>query len=151
MPFKIEVKNLRTGSIEAVELNNEDVFGLNVETVSEEQLQLLNMMFFIKDKCNVSSRAYQELAKVYKFMPRYYKIQERIAELITLWQIKPTPNGTCGVQQSLEGRLRRVEHLHTISNPGAFFRKERCLHVKLSGNGTNIGKRLHVVNFTLLF
>ena len=61
----------------------------------------------------------------------------------------PTPNGTCGVQQALESRLRqRVLHLHHTSDLDATFRHERCLHVKLSGDGTNIGKRLHVVNFT---
>ena len=67
--------------VEAIELNAEDVFGHNLDSVSENNLQVINMMLFIKDKFNVSSHAYHELAKVCKSMPRYYKIQQRIAQL----------------------------------------------------------------------
>ncbi len=107
----------------------------DAETIRVEQLQVINMMLFVKDKFNISSRAYHELAKVCQSMPRYYKLQQRI--------------GTCGVQQSLEGRLRqRVQHLHHTTRPDASFRQNLLLHVRLSGDGTNIGKRLHVINFT---
>ena len=39
-------------------------------------------------------------------MPRHYKLKDRIAELNKHWNIRPTPEGTCGVQQSLEERLQ---------------------------------------------
>lgn len=148
VPLKVEVKNVKTGTTETIELDAE-VFGQDAENLSSDDLQTINMMLFIKDKFNVSSWAYHELAKVCKSMPRYYKIQRRIAELNLQWNITPTPNGTCGVQQTLESRLRQhVLHLHHISSPDATFRYNNCLRVKLSGDGTNIGKRLHVVNFT---
>ena len=41
-----------------------------------------------------------------------------------------------------------MHHLNRNSSSDAPFRQNCCLHVKLSGDGTNIGKRLHVVNFT---
>ncbi len=103
------------------------------------------MMLFIKDKFNVSGRAYHELAKVCKSMPRHYKLQQRTKELNAQWNIWPTPNGTCGVQQSLKDRLsQRVHHLHHTASPDAEFRTHHSLRIKLSGDGTNI----HVINFT---
>ena len=45
-------------------------------------------------------------------MPRHYKIKQRIAELNSMWNIRPTPNSTCGVQHSLkEHLLVRLKHL----------------------------------------
>ena len=45
-------------------------------------------------------------------MPRHYQLKQRKAELNTLWDIYPTPNGSCGVQQSLKQRLQScVEQL----------------------------------------
>ena len=149
IPLRVEVKNIQTGSTESIELNTKEVFGQNAESITDDDLQIINMMLFVKDKYNISSRAYHELAKICKSMPRYYKVQQRIAELNLLWNIKPTPNNTCGVQQSLQDRLRqRVQHLHHTTSLDAPFRKNLSLHVKLSGDGTNIGKRLHVVNFS---
>lgn len=74
---------------------------------------------------------------------------ERITELNRLWNVYPTPHGTVGVQQSLEKRLLiRAKHLQQVSPPGAEFCQTKKVRVKLSGDGTNIGKRLHVINFT---
>ncbi len=149
MPIKVEVKNVQTGLVEIIELNSEEVFGQDAESIRVEQLQTINMMLFIKDKFNVSGRAYHELAKVCKSMPRHYKLQQRTRELNAQWNIWPTPNGTCGVQQSLAERLhQRALHLHHTASRDAGFRKNLSLRVKLSGDGTNIGKRLHVINFT---
>ena len=66
----------------------------------------LNTIILVKDQYNVSGLAYHEMAKVCKEMPRHYKIKERIRELNTLWNIRPTPHGTLGVQQSLQERLK---------------------------------------------
>ena len=76
-------------------------------------------------------------------------VEKRIAELNKHWNIKPTPHEICGVQQSLQDRLRvRIARLHQVCKPDAAFRITRKVNVKLSRDGTNIGKCLHVVNFT---
>ena len=76
-------------------------------------------------------------------MSRYAKTLSVETENNRTYHIKPTPNGICGVQQSLRDRLHvRIARLHQMTKPNEKFR------VKLSGDGTNIGKRLHVVNFT---
>lgn len=85
------------------------------------------------------------------FAKHFLDIMEsnRITELNRLWNIKPTPHGTIGLQQSLRDRLQvRLAHLLRISKPDVTFLQDKVLHIKLSGDGTNIGKRLHIINFT---
>lgn len=63
--------------------------------------------------------------------------------------IQPTPFGTNGVQQSLKERLLiRAEKLIKTSPSDAAFRVNKKLQVKISGDGMDIGKQLHVVNVT---
>ena len=75
-------------------------------------------------------------------MPQLKKI---ISELSSLWNIHPTPNDTHGVQQSLKetpyGTIGKLK----ATDEGAKFMTDK--HV-MSGDGTRIGKRLHVVIFT---
>ncbi len=76
------------------------------EQLSNEESDMVSMMLFVKDRYDVSGRACHEMAKVCQQMPRHYRVKENIAELNKLWDIRCTPNGTLGVQQSLENRLR---------------------------------------------
>ena len=77
------------------------------------------------------------------------QIEGRIRELNKLWNISPTPNGVVGVQQALEDRLRvRISTLLQTAQPDAPFCIQQKVRVKLSGDGTWVGKRLHLVNFT---
>ena len=53
------------------------------------------------------------------------------------------------VQQSLEDTLRvRTVHLHHQAPPNPPIYCTKAVNVKLSGDGTYIGKRVHVVYFT---
>ena len=149
VPLKVEIKNIRTGVVETISLNSEEVFGQNTDMISGKESDMLNMMLFIKDRFSVSGKAYHQMAKVCKEMPRHYKLKERIQELNKLWNIFPTPNGTFGMQQALEERLLlRVRNLHKTASPDAPFRTTRNIRVKISGDGTNIDKHLHVINVT---
>ena len=112
-------------------------------------LDILDMMLYVKDSYNVSHTAYHELTQVCAQMPRQYKIKDRIRELNKLWNITSLPNGIEGVQQPLEERLKiRVEQLVKRSSPDSELIQSNRVRVKLSGDGTCIGKRLHVVCFT---
>ncbi len=116
---------------------------------TDSDVDLINMMLYIKDRYDVSGNAYHEMSKVCKQMPRSYKLKQKIAELNKLWNISPTPNNTCGVQQSLEDRLGvRISHLHKTMPEDTAFRVKKTINMKLSGDGTRIGKRLHVIHFT---
>ncbi len=105
---KVELVNNKTGEKEIlnlIEANPEDFLGPNEAHVSDKSLDAINMALYVKDRYNVSGGAYHEMAQLFKGMPRHYKLKDRIAELNRLWEIKPTPTGTVGVQQTLESRL----------------------------------------------
>jgi len=75
------------------------------------------MAIYIKDKYNISGNAYHEMAQIFKDMPRYYKMKERILELNKKWKMKPTSEGMCGIQQSLMERLKAcLEYLVRFTN-----------------------------------
>ena len=79
--------------VETISLSQADsgsLFGQN-ERMSEENLDVINMMLYVKDWYNVSGEAYHEFASICKELPRHHKIKERIAELNKLWNITPTP------------------------------------------------------------
>ena len=42
----------------------------------------------------------------------------------------------------------RIAHLLEVCGTDGDLLQDKVLHVKLSSDGTNIGKRVHVVNFT---
>lgn len=150
-PLKVVVHSSVTDTVETIALQQDigSALGVNHDTISEDDVDTVSMMLFIKDRFDVSGRAYHEMAKICKSMPRHYQIKRKIAELNCLWNIRPTPNGIIGVQQSLEERLlSRVQHLHRVTPPDAAFKEQKTIRVKLAGDGTTIGKRLHVVNFT---
>ena len=148
-PISVQVLNKSTKQVEQIELENvEELLGDSSE-VHTNDLDLLDMMLFVKDSYSVSDVAYHEMAQLCKQLPRQYKIKERIKDLNRLWNIKPLPNDIEGVQQSLQERLKvRIERLVQISPPDSEFVKSKKVNVKLSGDGTCIGKRLHVVCFT---
>ena len=149
LPTMVTVVNIKSEE-ETIELPKSElaqIFG-HSRAISEDAMNEINMMLYIKD-WYVSDSAYHELAKVCSQMPRQYKLKERISELNKLWEIRPTPNNTHGVQQSLKDRLKiRLRHLIASSPESASFMQNKTIHVKLSGDGTKIGKRLHVVAFT---
>ena len=106
-PISLTVMNHSTKSSEIFRLrhNMDSLFDLDGESFDRNDEERVLMMLYIKDKHNVSGRAYHELASLCKQMPRHYKLKHKIMELNSLWNISPTPDGTCGVQQSLRERL----------------------------------------------
>ena len=151
-PVKVIAKNTRTDQLETILLDDSNIceaLHVREEDPSKEDVEVINMMLYTKDRFHVSGGAYHEMAKVCKQMPRHYRVKQRITELNRLWSIYRTPNGTCGVQQSLEDRLLvRLRHLIQVTPPNAPFKATQTIRIKLAGDGTRIGKHLHVVNFT---
>lgn len=151
IPVSVSAVSMSTGKTESIDLRSEALAELfrYEDEVKEDDVDMIDMTLYVKDWYNVSHDAYHELAKLCKEMPRQYKIKERISKLNSRWNIRPTPNDTHGVQQSLKDRLQiRLEHLLKAADKTAKFIVEKWVNVKLSGDGTRIGKRLHVVIFT---
>ena len=101
---------MRSGSntLETISIREdlERALNLNGEQIGEQEADVVSMMLYVKDSCNLSGSAYHELASLCRHMPQHYRLKEKIAELNSKWSIQPTPEGTVGVQQSFEERLR---------------------------------------------
>ena len=109
---KLEMRCNKTGKTETFTLDTSDLLGPDESGITNDQVDTLNMMLYIKDRYNVSGGAYHEMAQICKALPRHYRLKDRVAELNKRWNIHPTPPGTSGVQQSLEERLKTcLEHL----------------------------------------
>ncbi len=150
IPVSVQVKNIETGERQTISLQTSEsgiILGPS-DQISDASLDTLNMLLYVKNSYNISGCAYHELASICKGLPKHYTIKQRIQELNKMRNIRSTPNGIVGVQQSLEDRLRvRLRHLISASDESAEFRQKKELYVKLSGDGTCIGKRLHVITF----
>ena len=110
------------------------------------------MLHYVKEKYGISDKAYHELSMLASSMPRSCELKKRQLELNDQFVISPTPDGTIGVQQSLHSRLRariRVLKQARLSQQQTL---DKHIRVKLSADGTMIGRKLHVINitFTLL-
>ena len=100
----------------------------------------------MKDKFTISDAAYHELSMV-SDLPNFNQIKMITQSLNNEFDIKAAPNSITGVQQSLIDRVKaRVGNLITKS-PDI-----QKIHIKLTGDGTQIARGLTIVNiaFTIL-
>ena len=138
---KAEVFNEDTGKLETFSLLEEGELPFidNTEKeMTDKKLDDLNMWMYLKDKFNTSIEAWREFSV--KDMPKLSQITKRINELNTSWNLICTPGEAEGVQVKFEDSLRKQLTRLDL--------KENTIKVKLSGDGTQIGKRLKIVNFT---
>ncbi|XP_033730336.1 uncharacterized protein LOC117319683 isoform X1 [Pecten maximus] len=138
----VSVTVLRNGREEVIKLFQADED--DIENVDETKLDSINALLYILDTFNVSQEAYHELSSLFKSMPRAHNIAEYIRSLNKDFKIINTPDGL-GVQQSLKQRLVDVVSQLLLENSDLI--PDNNLKVKISGDGTRVGKRLHVVNF----
>ena len=107
-PVSVTVMNQETQKLEQLSLRKdlEEALHLDGESLSDQQADLVSMMLYVKDRYHISGNAYHELASLCHAMPRHYHLKDKIRQLNSKWNISQTPEGTVGVQQSLEERLR---------------------------------------------
>ena len=107
----------------------------------------MNYWIYIKDKFNISNETWHELAMKSKSIPNTYQTSQRVNELNKQWNTKKTPGDGEGVQisfkESLEEQIARLQRKGDL--------EQDVIWVKISGDGTCIGKRLKLVNFILPF
>ena len=136
-----------------VDTGNKENFDLGSEKFSKlESSQIVNIderncvALYVKDKFSLSDEAYHELSPFSGNISRLYKVKELTKKYNSSFEIKPALDGVIGVQQSFKSCLiSRVKNIPQLS-------PTETIKVKLSGDGTNIGRNTHVVNvtFTLL-
>ena len=103
---------------------------------------------YTKDRFGLSKQAYHELSMVCKEFPRSYKIKERMQETNKKWNLFQTPGNTVGVQQSIKSRLETRLKVLLNKSKMMFAPQNNKVRINLSGDGTNGGKHLHVINVT---
>lgn len=183
-PVKVVVMNKETQQLDSILLRSDIEKALDVgdEQISDQDVDMITMMLYIKDKYNVSGTSYHEMASLCHEMPRHYRLKRKIAELNAQWNIHVTPAWSATIigehlQQFAErlvswcmfvyytifkwiltlacARSCTTLHVHVYHNdiqvecspPDSVFITNHKLRVKVTGDGTNIAKHLHVVNF----
>ena len=116
-----------------------------VDELTDDQLDNVSLLIYVKDKCQISDKAWQELSFQFKDLPSTYSIKKRIERLNTQWNVFPTPDTADGVQMKLKDSL--IEQTQRLIKDKKL---ENCntLNVKVSGDGTRIGKSLQLLKVT---
>ena len=119
------------------------------EVVAESDKEnTVKSILLVKDKYSISNAAYHELAMSEHSLPRSCQINKQVKEINQRWEVTNTPDGTIGVQISLKKKLtERLEHLVRVSAHDVEFLAKGVVRVKVTGDGTWVGKRLHIVTF----
>ena len=149
-PLSVKVKN-KHGIIEELVVENDKPQSdtRNLKKFTDEDLNEVNLLIYVKDKFCVSNEALHELCMVQTNMPRSNRIFSRIKELNSECKLRPTPDPIDGVQQSIQDTISdNIRGLVASAPSDSLVNAEHIVRVKLSGDGTNIGKRMSVENFT---
>ena len=147
---KVEVFNTDTEQYHTFNLIDEEQMqqsDTEANEITDTRADDINYWIYIKDKFNISNDAWHEMALRCKTIPNTYK-QERILscyktthkinELNQQWKIRNTPGQAEGVQISFKESLE--EQIVNLQRKGDL--EGDTIGVKISGDGTSIGKRL---------
>ena len=111
--------------------------------LTNEEVDMITHLLYIKDKVHVSDEAWKDISAASDNLPTVYSIKKRMEALNSRWNLFPTPGEADGVQIKLKNSL--TEQIPKIKTR---LRGSKTLKIKVSEDGTNIGKRLHIVNNT---
>ena len=141
---KLEVRNKDDGSSRTIEVCVQDTDKENASCQAAKQ-----QVLYTKEHYGISDQAYHELSMVDELLPRSWMIIHERNEMNKQWEISCTPDEfNVGVQQSFKKKLTdRVRVLEQKAPPNATFRQTSIVRVKLTGDGTYIGPRQHIVTF----
>ena len=141
---KLEVRNKDDGSSSNIDICVQETDKENVSCQTAKQ-----QVLYTKERYGISDQAYHELSMVDESLPRSWMIKHQRNEMNKQWEISRTP-GECniGVQQSFKKKLiDRIRVLEQKAPSDACFRQTSIIRVKLTGDGTYIGPRQHIVTF----
>ena len=147
LPTKIEAYNSSSGESEEISLRD-TTESKEVKVFDKDSPDHIKTILYIKERFGISMQAMHELSMRNKYMPSSYQLLKMVQDMNKKWRITPTPGGN-GVQQSIKERvISRVAKLAESVD----IKDIPALKIKLTGDGTYIGKRLHVVNiaFTII-
>ena len=135
----VELENTETGIHEAVDLST----GKFVPQVTGKNNDIHSTLY-IKDKYSISDTSYHELS-ILSDLPSSKKVQRLRYKLNLNYSIKKAPANIIRVQQSLKEQL--IPCITNIINNIPGDNIPSCFHIKLTGDGTQIGRGFTIVNF----
>ena len=143
-PIALKVKS-KTGLMETLILDD----GAKKEdqkVQKQAQDTNLNMLLYAKEKFNMSNEAYHEMSMIFdKSLPRSHILKKKVKDLNNSFNIKPMEGSVEGFEQSIKEVLPQIILGH-LENEN--FTVPEVIRVKMSGDGTWLGSKLHVINFT---
>ena len=149
VPTKVKYFNFEEQRFDTLSLIDDDEYIPIIHTdktsliLTNEEIDMATHLLYIKDKFHVSDEAWKELSAASEDFPSIYSIKKRMETLNERWNLFPTPGEAEGVQIRLKDSL--MEQIPKIEHK---FGSSKNLKIKVSGDGTNIGKRLHILNVT---
>ena len=140
-PVSIQIMK-KDGEFDTIVLNSEYLNKYYKSTKNTSESQITKYMY-AKERFNISNEAYHELSIINKALPRSYLLKNKSRELNKSFNIKPIGRGIEGFQQSVKEVLEYVLLAHSLETQTL-----ETIKIKLSGDGTWLGNRLHVITFT---
>ena len=134
-PLSLAVMS-KNNIVESIQIAKEP----KIEVNKPQDGSLIESVLHAKDRFSISHGAYHALAMTCSELPRRHKVQRKINFINSQSYIKPIPGTIIGFEQSIEAKLRQILYQNRFSND--------IVRVKLSGDGTWVGKRIHLVNVT---
>jgi hypothetical protein len=140
----IHVRNKDTGSSGVIPAEA----GVRVTaTVQPQSGDQVKKVLLVKDRFGISNEAYHEISMLNEHLPRSCKITKETKQINDQWEISPIPGDCTGAEQSLKQRLsERIRNLIRVDESSSI-KQSHKVRVKLTGDGTYIGTRQHIVTF----
>ena len=149
MSTKVEYFNFEHLRYDTISLIDDDEYVPLVDTnktsftLTNEEIDLATHLFYIKNKFHISDEAWKELSATSENFTSIYSIKNRMDTINRRWSLFPTPGEADGVQIRLKDSLS--EQIPKIKNK---LNGCKTIKIKVSGDETNIGKPLHILNVT---
>ena len=144
-PMEIEFLNKSTG--ERLRVDSDGKAMICQDKQSDTDIQKI---LYIKEKYQVSNKAYHELAMINPELPRSCTLIKAAKDLDLKSTICRTPGKAIGVQQSVLERLKKAATWLMTADPS--FCQQQTIKVKITGDGTNISRSMHcvIIAFTII-
>ena len=147
-PCSLEVQT-PAGLTEVFDLSSQKLSRAN--TTFTSQYDKVRSSLCIKDKFTVPFEAYHELSML-SDLPSSSQVKKLTTTMNSEFNITSCPNNIIGVQQSIKERIKQRIKCLVKQNEREGKSTPSTIRIKLTGDGTQIGRGLNVVNiaFTII-
>ena len=149
-PVRIDLVNKETDELLSVDKHGSIIHPQKQLSLLENKDSVIEQTLYVKERFNVSDKAYHELSMVNPSLPCWSALHKVSKQIDSKCHIYTIPGPILGIQQSLKERLQlRLQQL-VKKNPG--IKDDTCIRVKITGDGTQVSRSMHilVIAFTII-